>query len=554
MARRTFTMVDLIELYVHWYAGRSKSALAESLGLDRGTIRKYLAPAETAGLTPGGAPVGEEAWRERIAEWFPTVADGKLRQITWPAIAVHRDFIVEQMKAGVTKATIHQRLRDEHGLEAGLTSLKRWIEANLPDEVVRSRVTVWRPPVPPGEEAQIDYGSLGMWSDPVTGKRRRVWAFIMVLASSRHMFVRPVLTMDQASWTAAHVAAFDFFGGVPHRLVPDNLKTGVDRPDLYDPKLNRSYEELGRHYGTLIDPARARKPKDKPRVERQVPYVRDSFWRGREFGSIAEMQGAALTWCLQVAGHRSHRGLDGAAPLAVFEAAEQPALIALPPTRFTLATWSTAKVAPDCHIKVGKALYSVPWRLIGARVDVRATATMVQVFHDGKLVKTHVAAGRGKRTDHDDLPEEKIAYYMRTPAWCRTTAEQVGPSCVQVIAALNEQGVMFKLRQAQGILGLRDRHDPARLEAACRKALDAGDPSYRTIKGILALGNEDETLTRPTGDGGAAAFLHGPEQLFGINALATTGHSAVIPTSAADAADTMAIPDAFATSGTESGR
>jgi transposase len=348
MARRTFTMVDLIELYVHWYAGRSKSALAESLGLDRGTIRKYLAPAEAAGLVPGGDPIGEEVWREHVAEWFPKVVDAKLRQITWPAIAVHRDYIVEQLKAGVTKATIHQRLRDGHGLDAGLTSLKRWIEANLPDEVVRGRVTVCRPPVPPGEEAQIDYGSLGMWLDPVTGRRRRVWAFIMVLASSRHMFVRPVLTMDQASWTAAHVAAFDFFGGAPHRLVPDNLKTGVERPDLYDPKLNRSYGELGRHYGTLIDPARARKPKDKARVERQVPYVRDSFWRGREFASLAEMQTAAVTWCLQVAGRRAHRGLDGAAPLAVFEAAEREALIPLPATRFTLATWSIAKVAPDC--------------------------------------------------------------------------------------------------------------------------------------------------------------------------------------------------------------
>ena len=549
-------MVDLIELYVHWYAGRSKSELAESLGLDRGTIRKYLAPAEAAGLVPGGEPVGEEQWRQRTAEWFPKVVDAKLRQVTWPEIAVHRDYIVEQLKAKVTKATIHQRLRDEHGLQAGLTSLKRWIEANLPEEVTRGQVTVWRPEVPPGEEAQIDYGSLGMWTDPVTGKRRRIWAFIMVLASSRHMFVRPVLTMDQGSWTAAHVAAFDFFGGAPRRLVPDNLKTGVDRPDLYDPKLNRSYGELGTHYGTLIDPARARKPKDKPRVERQVPYIRDSFWRGREFGSIAEMQAAAITWCLQVAGTRAHRGLDGAMPLAVFTAAERDALIPLPPTRFTLATWSTAKVGPDCHVKVGKALYSVPWRLLGQRVDVRATATMVQVFHGGALVKTHVAATRGKRTDHDDLPEEKIAYYMRTPAWCRATAQEVGPACVEVIAALGERGVMSSLRQAQGILGLRDRHDPARLEAACSKALTAGDPSYRTIKGILTLGIEDDMQARATGDAGAAAFLHGPEQLFGTDPAAGHRQAAddTLPTQAADAVLTMPSGDAAPAMETEAAR
>ena len=147
---------------------------------------------------------------------------------------------------------------------------------------------------PPGEQAQIDYGRLGMWLDPATGRRRAVWAFVMVLACSRHLFVRPTLVMDQAEWTAAHVEAFAFFGGVPARLVPDNLKTGVDRPDLYDPKINRSYAELAAHYGTLVDPARAAKPKDKPQVERPMPYVRDSFWRGREFTSLAAMRADAL--------------------------------------------------------------------------------------------------------------------------------------------------------------------------------------------------------------------------------------------------------------------
>ena len=156
-----------------------------------------------------------------------------------------------------------------------------------------------------------------MWLDPRTGRRRTVWAFVMVLCCSRHMFVRPTLIMDQAEWTAAHVEAFAFFGGVPARLVPDNLRTGVDRPDLYDPKINRAYAELAAHYGTLVDPARALKPKDKPQVERPMPYVRDSLWRGRDFGSLSEMRAAALVWCTEVAGARACRPLDGAAPGAV---------------------------------------------------------------------------------------------------------------------------------------------------------------------------------------------------------------------------------------------
>ena len=173
----------------------------------------------------------------------------------------------------------------------------------------------------------------------------------MVLACSRHMFVRPVLRLDSRSWVAAHVAGLKFFGGVPRRLVPDNLKTGVDRPDLYDPKINRAYAELAAHY--LVDPARALKPKDKPRVERPMPYVRDSLWRGREWRDEAHMQQAALTWCVEVAGRRHHRSMDGAQPRVVFEAVEAGVLIPLPPTSFELAGWSRPKVGVDCHVTAG---------------------------------------------------------------------------------------------------------------------------------------------------------------------------------------------------------
>jgi transposase len=516
MARRTFHVIDITEILVHWYAGRSQYELADSLGVDRKTIRKYLEPAIAAGFVPPGPPpMSEVDWAELVREWFPLLTDTRLRQVTWPEIARHREFIVVQLEAGVSKATIHQRLADEHGLTASLASLKRYVAANLPESALRSRVTVLRPESPPpGEEAQIDYGLLGTWTDPRTGKRHRVQAFVMVLSHSRHMFVRPVLVMDQQAWTEAHVAAFAFFGGAPARLVPDNLRTGVDKPDLYDPKMNRSYAELASRYGVLVDPARAGKPKDKPRVERPMPYVRDSFWRGREFTSLDHMQAAALSWCAEVAGARRCRPLDGAAPAAVFAAAEAETLRPLPPTPFVLATWSRAKVGPDIHVKAGRALYSVPWRLIGQHVDVRSTALVVQIFHSGELVKTHARAERGKRTDLADYPPEKIAFHMRTPAWCRAQAERIGPATTQVIAGLLEVNALYRLRSAQGVLGLEAKHGAARVEAGCTRAIAVGDPSYRTIKGVLAAGTEAEPAAPRTGDGGAAAFLHGPSQLF----------------------------------------
>ena len=307
-------MTDVTEILVHWYAGRSQSEVATSLGVDRKTIKKYVTPAIDAGITPGGPVMTSADWAELTGKWFPTVTDTRLRQTTWPQIERHRDYIADMLKAGVTQATIWQRRRDERDLLASLASLKRWVAANLPEEVRRDRVTVLMDDPEPGGEAQIDYGHLGGWLDPRSGKKRRVWAFVMVLPASRHMFVRPVLNMDQRAWTECHVAAFDFFGGVPARLVPDNLKTGVDKPDLYDPKINRSYAELAEHYGTLVDPARAAKPKDKPRVERPMPYVRDSFWRGREFVSLQHIQEQAVVWCEEVAGRRQCRGVGWRGP------------------------------------------------------------------------------------------------------------------------------------------------------------------------------------------------------------------------------------------------
>jgi len=351
----------------------------------------------------------------------------------------------------------------------------------------------------------------------------------MVLSCSRHLFVRPVLTMDQRAWSEAHIAAFCFFGGVPRRLVPDNLRTGVDRPDLYDPKINRSYAELAGHYGVLVDPARARKPRDKARVERPMPYVRDSFWRGREFASIQQLQHDALVWCRDVAGRRSCRPLSGAAPAAVFAAVEAEALGGLPATPFVLATWSTAKVGPDIHAKVAKTLYSIPWRLIGCRLDARETAATVQFFHQGQLVATHIRKPAGKQTDFGHYPPEKIAFRMRTPVWCRRRAAEIGPACTQLVAELLEVNALFRLRAAQGVLGLADKRDvgPGRLEAACAKAIAAGDPSYRTVKGILAAATETQPPRPPTGDGGASAHLHGPTQLFATVIPLATSEAAI---------------------------
>lgn len=319
VARKTFTVTDFVEMFRHWNAGRSQVQIQQALNMDRKTIRKYLAPAVAEGLAPTPDEVfDDDLWRGRVRRWFPELVDPAARAIRWEHIAPHHRWITDQLDVPVTVATIAQRLRDDHHVEVSESTVRRYIAATFTEDRTEAKVTVPRGLVEPGSEAQIDYGKLGMWFDPALGRRAAVWAFAMILSCSRQLFVQPVFTLDQRSWNDSHVAAFEFFGGVPDRLVCDNLKTGVDRPDLYDPQINRAYAELAAHYGALVDPARARKPKDNPRIERRMPYIRDSFWAGREFTSLSHMQSEAIRWATEVYGLHKHRGLDGATPVPVF--------------------------------------------------------------------------------------------------------------------------------------------------------------------------------------------------------------------------------------------
>jgi hypothetical protein len=202
--------------------------VARSLGVDAKTVRRYVAAAEAAGMAPGGPPVTPEQWRALARQWFPQVAGTGVRQVSWREIAVHHDRIAALVGV-VPVSVVHQRLADEAGLEASVASVRRYVRAHFPAGARAGDVRMARPPGVPGEEAQVDYGYLGLWPDPATGRRRRVWAFSMVLPYSRHLFVRPGVSMTQRAWTEAHVAALEFLGGAPRRLVPEYVPRNIFR-------------------------------------------------------------------------------------------------------------------------------------------------------------------------------------------------------------------------------------------------------------------------------------------------------------------------------------
>ncbi len=384
-------MTDFVEMFRHWNAGRSQVQINEALNIDRKTIRKYLGPALAEGLAPRPEEFDEELWRARIGRWFPELVDPAARALTWPQIAAHHEWIDGQLKVPVTVATIAQRLRDDHHVEVSESTVRRYIATTFAEDRLEGKVTVPRGAVEPGSEAQIDYGKLGMWLDPASGRRVAVWVFAMILSCSRVLFVQPVLRMDQSSWNASHVAAFEFFGGVPARLVCDNLKTGVTRPDLYDPQINLAYGELANFYGALIDPARARKPKDKPRVERPMPYIRDSFFAGRQFTSLAQMQAEALRWATEVYGVHKHRGLDGQTPASVFTAIERQALMPLPPRAFRIRASTRSGGSPrTVTSSLGRRCTRCRGGSSASRSPSAPPVTSCRSSTTGTVVATHV--------------------------------------------------------------------------------------------------------------------------------------------------------------------
>lgn len=508
MARREFEVRDIVEIYMHWQAKESVRRIAKNLGLDRNTVRKYIRPAEEAGFQPGVART-EAEWAEFVKKIFPEVADPTNRHKVFEEIGRHHDRIKEDLEVNKV-STVWQRLRDEAGLQASLTSFRRYIHAVMPATVLAQEVTVWRPEVPAGEEGQVDFGYLGKWTDPITGTVRRVWVFVMVLSYSRHMFVKPVFRMDAKTWVECHLLAFEFFRGAPRRLALDNLKDGVLKPSIYDPALNRDYAQMASHYGVLVDPCRQGHPKDKPRVERQMPYVRDSYWRGREFGSPKHMDTDAVRWCLSVAGLRIH-GTTRQRPLEHFEHEEKASLEPLPRERWEAASWQTAKIGMDCHASVGGSFYSVPFKYAGRALNARVTDKTVQFYSGEDLVKTHAKATTRRKTDLADLPAEKTAFYARNPEWCFAKATEIGPAALAAVHEILSVNTLYNLRQAQGIVRLAERYGALRANAAAERAVSYGDPRYMTVKNILEKGLEHA----PSQSGGAAgelpAFLHGDE-------------------------------------------
>jgi len=487
-ARRT-DMHRLQELVRYHRLGRSARDTARLLGMGRDTIRAYAAALKTAGLLDGA--VAElpalEVLAEAVRTHLPPAPPPPQRRST---VEPHREEIDRLRRKGAQPTAIHDWLRlHAPGYTGSVSAVKRLCKRLARQDGPRPEDVAIRVETAPGEVAQVDFGYAGLRYDPVAKVLRRAWLFLMTLGFSRHQFADLVFDQKAETWMRLHVAAFEFLGGVPKVIVPDNLKSAVVRAAFgveRDAALNRSYRELARHYGFQIDPAPPRAPEKKGKVERNVRYVRSSFFSTNEPVDIEVDRRALRRWLLEVAGTRRH-ATTGRAPLDLFEEQEREALLALPATRFEIVLWKSAKVHRDTHIQVEGAFYSVPWRHITHEVSVRLERERVSIFLGDELVATHAPMARGQRsTVEAHLPEHRGDLRHRARAHWMERASMLGEEVRRLVEEIFDQDdVLHQLRRVQAVVRLLEGYPRERAQKAARRARRFGCLEYRGIKNIL---------------------------------------------------------------------
>ena len=494
MPRQRLSMRQIHEvLRLKWAAGLSERQIARSLGLSRPTVAAYVRRAQVAGLS-WPLPDGLDAATldQRL---FPSSATPA------PATRLVPDW-----------ATVHHELKRK-----GVTLFLLWQEykATTPEgfqyswfchayRAWASKLTlVMRQTHRAGEKLFVDYAGQGI---PIvnaqTGEVHEAALFIAVLGASNYTYAEATWTQSLPDWIGSHVRTFAALGGVPEIVVPDNLKAAVTRAHRYEPELNRTYADLAHHYGVAVIPARAAKPRDKAKVEVGVQVV--ERWivarlRHHIFFALAEVH-AAIHPLLLALNTRPFRKLPGSR-LSLFETLDRPALQPLPAQPYEYVEWKRARVNIDYHVEVEGHYYSVPYALVKQQLEVRVSARVVELFHKGTRVASHVRSRLKGR--HSTVAAHRPTAHQRYAEWTPQRlilwAAKTGEATAQVVEAIltsrphPQQG----FRACLGMMRLGKHYGDGRLEAACHRALRIGACSYKSIESILKHDLDQQPLPGP---------------------------------------------------------
>jgi len=469
--------------------GINHSRIAEGMGIARQTVVTALQRAAAQGLDWQAAEAMND--RELAAKLFP-VGEGK------PSYKMpDYDYIYKEMaKPGMTQQLLWfeycDQCRNSGAIPYQLTQFKTYYREYLTKTKATMHINR-----KPGETMEVDWAgqTVGL-IDSDTGEILDTYVFVAVLPYSGYAYAEAFLRQNQEAWIAAHVNAYNYFGGVARMLVPDNLKTGVVKHTKNEIVLNKSYQELAEHYGTAILPTRVRTPKDKATVEGAVGNVSSYILaaiRNQKFFTLRELNDV-IKERLYALNHKPFQKKDGSR--ATWFAEERASLLPLPRNPFELAEWKSATVSFNYHIAVDEQYYSVPFEYIKRRVEVRLTRSVIEVFFEGSRICSHVRL-HGRRgqysTFEDHMPPNHQQYLQWNGERFRKWAAKIGENTAAVVEAIltgykvEQQGY----RACMALLKLGDQYSSERLESACIRALDyMPHPSYKTIQTILKSGQD----------------------------------------------------------------
>ena len=476
MGFKRVDFMDIFEIIHRWYSGQKINHIAQNCDYDRKTVRKYILIANEIGISKDKPLPAKDELLTLLDPFLlnenqrPSPAQSLLK----PHLQEVVDLINDPHNALKPKIAF-EVICEKHNLDGKVSysSFKRFAKVN--DIIINPSKATCRIEVPPGSETQIDYGYMGLLYDPIADRRRKVYAFISTLSHSRHKYVEFVYKQNQQSFVASHVKMFEYFGGVTLRIVIDNLKTGIIKPDLYDPSINRTYREMAEHYDCFIDPCRVTHPKDKGKVENQVPVVRQQFRKQLALNpnlDIAVANQLVRQWCLGKHGYRAH-GTTGWQPYPTFLRNERPKLKPLPEYSFEIATWKQCTVHPDHYIQFNKKAYSAPNAYIGKKLWVKGTDRIVQLYYKSRLITQHVITDHYRHTNWDHFPENmRKVLDEGLPAYLQKQAGKLGPRFSELIRNVLKPHAFINLRKAQGLVNLKKRYNHDLLEQAASITLD----------------------------------------------------------------------------------
>jgi transposase len=475
--------------------GLSQRQIATSCAVGQATVSEYLKAAAVAGLR----------WPD-VAEW----SDDQVIQVLAPSRekpdhskqSSEPDYAAIRHELQTNKHVTLQLLWEEYR-EKNPDGYRYSRFCDLYRKWLGQQEVVLRQEHRAGEKLFVDYaGDTIPIHSAVGGDATAAAIFVAVLGASNYTYADATATQGLADWIGSHMRAFEFLGGVPEIIVPDNLKSGVTKACRYEPSVNRTYEEMAAHYGVAVVPARRSKPRDKAKVEAGVLVVERwilAALRKRTFFGLGEVN-QAIQELLKRLNDRPFRKRDGTRR-SLFEALDQPVLRALPAERYEYGDWETHRVNIDYHVEFDNHWYSVPYQLTQQQVEVRATATTVEVFHRGVRVSSH---GRSyvphvATTVNDHRPKAHQRHLEWTPSRLVDWAKTIGPATADLFDRIMagkrhpEQGY----RACLGILRLSKEYSGQRVEAAARRAIALHACSYPSIKSILQC-NLDSQAVEPT--------------------------------------------------------